>query len=254
MERRRAGPTLSASKPRVLVTDGEGRSTVAICRSLSRAGYEVAVAASARPARAQWSRWCAERLLVADPLRDEQAFVDDLARIAEASHYELLLAGSDVSLRTISRSRARLVPHLRVYLPADDVVARSLSKQWLVRNAQRAELATPRTLVCDGQDEAVEAARELGFPLLVKSREALFRVDGATRRRGSVMVHNLDALLIQLPGYGNPCLVQASDRGTVFSYAGLIVDGTLVQRVFSRYRRTWYPDAGNVAFSEPVET
>src|SRR6266576_6332171 len=110
--------------PRVLITDAQERSVLAACRSLGRWGYTVDAAASERPAATHWSRFCAHRFWTSDPKDDPAEFVEELRRIVIGADYDVLIAGTDVSLLAISRGRERLEPFVKLGLPAPEIVER----------------------------------------------------------------------------------------------------------------------------------
>lgn len=239
---------------RILVSDAETRAVVATVRGLRAGGFTVAAAGSARPAPALWSRAVSERLVVPHPLTEERAFVDALVRVLASSSYAVLLPGSDASLLAMSAARDRLAAHVSLPLPRHEVVVRSLEKIALEPLASRHGIASPPTVVCGSISEAVRSARELGFPVVVKPPRSIVERDGARRRVGSIRVDNQASLEVAARLLGGRCLVQGIEQGTALSFAGVFVEGQLLAEAVSKYHRTWYPEAGNAAFSETVKT
>ncbi|MBA3263610.1 MAG: NAD(P)-binding domain-containing protein [Thermoleophilaceae bacterium] len=72
-------------------------------------------------------------------------------------------------------------------------------------------------------------------------------------RVGSVWVGDPERLAGLAPLYGTPCLVERAEDGKIVSFAGVLADGRLLATAVSRYVRTWYPEGGNVCFSETIE-
>ncbi len=248
------GTTPLSAPPGALLTNGEGRATVAACRCLSTAGYRVAVIAAARPAAAHWTRSCKERLRLADPVRSPRAFVDGLEQLVRTKRYDVLLPGSDGALLAISCARERLEPYVQIGLPSQAAVEASLDKLRLVQAATAAGLTTPTTVVCETAQDASSAARTLSFPVVLKPARSIVD-DGDIRAQVSTLVVFDEAQLAALtPGYGRPFLVQSRERGVVYSCAGVMVPAGLLTLLTSRYRRTWPPEGGEVAFSEAVQT
>src|SRR5205823_239991 len=97
-----------------------------------------------------------------------------------------------------------------------------------------------------------DAARRLGYPVLVKPFRVVTVAGGVTRRASSVRADDDAALLAAASTVGEPYLVQACEAGPVVSFGGVLADGQLVGVAASRYLRTWQPTAGNVAFSETI--
>jgi hypothetical protein len=72
---------------KILVTDADNRASLAVTRSLGRKGHEVYVAHHRHPALASSSRFCRQRVLVTDPLKSPDAFVEDtIAAVKAESH------------------------------------------------------------------------------------------------------------------------------------------------------------------------
>jgi predicted ATP-grasp superfamily ATP-dependent carboligase len=241
-------------RPRVLLTNGEGRATVAACRCLAAAGYRVSVVAGARPAASHWSRACDERIHLPDPVHNPAGFIDGLVEVVRVTPYAVLVPGSDGALAAISSARARLEPNVKLGLPAPAAVEASLDKLRLLEAARIAGVPSPKTVVCDRDEEAAVAASELGFPVVLKPAKAILEQNGSWSRPNTRVVVDQAELEELLPAYGRPILVQACERGIVYSCAGVMAADGLLALVTSRYRRTWPPDAGEVAYSETVET
>jgi predicted ATP-grasp superfamily ATP-dependent carboligase len=245
-------PENSESRPRILLTDAQDRSSLAGCRSLHRAGYAVHAVASTRPAAAHWSRFCEERFVAGDPREDERQFVEELSTIVRSASYRLLVTGSDASLLAVSRHRERFEPFVELGLPPAVVVERCMSKQALVHTAAGAGLDPPETAVCRDEAAAKAAARRLGYPIVLKPRSTVFGRDGGLVQRGSALVTDEDSLVALWPGYGTPSLIQRCVDGELVSFSGVAVDGHLLAYGVSRYGRTWPPEGGAVSFAETI--
>ena len=239
---------------RVLVTDGETRACVAAVRGLAVAGFEVVSAAPREQvAPAHWSRQVSRRIRTPDPLTDEQGFVAALEAAVRDGRIDLLMPGGDASLLDISCARARLEPHARIGLPAAGDVSRTLDKAELSEAATRCGLAPPRTEVCRGIGEALAAAADLGYPVVVKPRRSVIE-NGPVRRRSGSDLAAAPAQLAAIVGrLGDEVLVQRCAVGALVSFGGVFVDGRLLGEAVSRYERTWRPGAGNACFSETID-
>jgi predicted ATP-grasp superfamily ATP-dependent carboligase len=239
-------------RPRVLLTDAQDRSSLAACRSLSRAGYAVDAVATSRPAAAHWSRSCDRRLVASDPREDESRFVDELSDIARTASYQLLVTGSDASLLAVSRHRERFEGLTELGLPPEQVVERCVSKRALTGAAIEAGLDAPETEVCADVAEARAAAGRFGYPVVLKPPSTVRAVNGRGVQRGSMVVKDEATLAALWPGYGAQSLVQRHLGGDVVSFSGVVADGRLLAYGVSRYGRTWPPEGGAVSFAETI--
>jgi FAD-dependent urate hydroxylase len=226
---------------------------VAACRGLAMAGFRVGAVAGTSPAPAHWSRSCHDALRLPHPLDDPEAFVAGIERAVSRDEHAALIPGSDSSLMALSRARERLEPHVRMGLPPHDAVVASLDKLTLAEAAVEAGLAAPETAVCSTVDDALSAADRMGFPVALKPASSLVEVAGVPMRVGSVMVDDAERLAGRAPAFGVPCLIERAEHGSLVSFAGVFADGRLLATAVSRYARTWYPEGGNVCFSETID-
>ena len=236
----------------VLLTDAQERSAPAACESLSRAGYRVGAASSETPAPGQWSRFCDERFDIPDPRMDRRVFAQAVAEVGCDGGFDTIVPGSDAALIAISSHRDLFPAEIELGLPPREVVDACVSKLSLMEIAGDVGLAVPETVVCANRDEAIAAAAQMGFPILLKPRRTVLSENGDVRQRSSFLAADKAALAERLSEFGFPCLLQRQAHGALYSIGGVIAAGELLGFAASRYRRTWPPDAGSVSSSETV--
>jgi predicted ATP-grasp superfamily ATP-dependent carboligase len=236
---------------RVIVTDAQERCVLATVRSLRRAGFEACAVAARTGAPGLWSRDVTERRLVPDPREDLSGFVEGIAEIVADGGYSVLLPGTDAALLALSANRDRLEPHVRLGLPDHRVVERALDRQCLAVEAAAVGLAPPEEVLCPDVQAAVDAARLLGFPVVVKPVLTVVRVDGAIQRRASVIARDESEVRTIFADF-REAIVQRLLPRPVVSFSGIMVPGGLLAHTVSRYLRTWPPQAGNACFSEAI--
>jgi predicted ATP-grasp superfamily ATP-dependent carboligase len=234
---------------RILVTDAQDRPGIEAIRSLRAAGFRPSAVGLAWWAPGLWSRYCSSRSVVPDPHDGVDEYVAGLERIVRRRPHDVLLHGTDETLFAVSSRRERLSPYVPLGLPAPEVVARALSKESLARAAAEAGLPTPDGVVCDDHDEALAAAREFGFPVLVKGVDTITERDGRLVRYPTQFAQNEDELATAQHRIGR-CIVQRRMEGHVSAFLGVATDDGLLGMVLNRYRRTWPPVAGMASFSE----
>jgi predicted ATP-grasp superfamily ATP-dependent carboligase len=243
-----------AAAPRVLITDAAERSMLATSRGLDAGGYEVSAAAFAPLAPGHWSRSCSDRLRVTDPRVDASEFAGDLRRYLERRPCAVVVPGSDFSLLAVSREREQLDGLTHLGLPSQAAVERSFNREILAAAAGAAGLAPAAATRCETVAEAVSAAREFGFPVLLKSISTV-QDRGAKVAAGpnTRIVADEPELRSVAASYGKSWLVQQVQSGQMLSVGGVLAEGQLRAIAVSAYRRTWPPPAGNVAFSVTIE-
>lgn len=238
----------------VLITDAEERSVLAAARALHRAGHDVAAVGRSRLSPTHWSRACRERHVLPDPRLDVPGFVSCLEELVRGGRYDALLPGTDVSLPLISEARARLEPHTVLGLPPMDVTSACADKETLLRAGAEFGLPPPRTVVCREEDQASAAAREVGYPVIVKPSRSASSDGMIVRQRPTRFVARETDLREAVRAAGPHALVQRFERPLAhLSCGGLAVDGRVHGLVVARFRRTWPVRSGAAAFAETVE-
>lgn len=236
--------------PWVLVTDAEERSVLAACRGLAAAGYRVSTVSEERFALGHWSRSSDERITLAGPRTDPESYVERLSQVLRRRRYDVVMPGTELSLLLISERRALVEPYASLGLPPHEVVLRALDKPLLHRQAAAVGLAPPRSVVCSSDEEALAAARELAFPLIVKPARSVARADGLMRQLKAQVVGDATLFKATIAAVGVPFTLQEYvPETTILSCAGVRVDGRSSGLTFARYARTYPPQVGNAALA-----
>lgn len=240
---------------RVLVTDAGQRASVAAIRALHSAGWRVSAVDHRPRGQGRWSRFVEQRHRVPDPARDSAAFAASLLDVLHENPQDVMLIGTDVTLLVASDHKSALEAHVRIGLPRAEVVELSFAKDALAQAAREVGLSAPRSVVCSPTEQALEEARTLGFPIVVKPTATLHRVDGAiVRPRGTVVADEraLMELLERWPASPAAVMLQEHQQGPVYSFAGTMTADGLIGVAFARYVRTWPAAAGNASFAVTV--
>jgi predicted ATP-grasp superfamily ATP-dependent carboligase len=238
---------------RILVLDGQDRAGLAAIRSLHASGYRVSAAANSRIAAGRWSRASSGGVVLPD-LRFTSAseFVGRLEQYLRVNDHELVLPGTDETLYVLARFRAGLERYVQVGVPNLETVERALDKTRLAAESRNVGIPAPDGILCEGPDEALAAAREFGYPVMIKGTRAISLVDDMVKRFPSRRVRDDDELRL-IQGQVGACIMQRVEAGSLVSFGGVMGDDGLLGTVVSRYRRTWPPKAGSVSFSETIE-
>ncbi len=235
----------------ILVTDAQDRPALAAIRSLHAAGYQVSATADRRMAPGLWSRDCSRAPRLPGPSRGVERFISGLADLLRTDRHDVLLPGTDETLYAVSLGRDRLSPLVTMGLPEHEVVERAQDKACLAVEADRVGLAAPEGRECTGLDQALAAARDFGYPVLLKGVHAVVKAGDTLVRYPSQLVEDEASLRDAQPQFGS-CIVQRAQDGRLMSFAGVATERGLLASVVSRYRRTWPPAAGQASFLETV--
>ncbi|MDR3764895.1 MAG: ATP-grasp domain-containing protein [Acidobacteriota bacterium] len=158
--------------PRVFVTDGNLRSTLAAVRSMGRAGAWVGVGETAPRSLAGASRYCRERIVYPSPYNAPEAFQAFLLQRLPAMGYTHLLATSDVTVQLAAPLKPQLEGRVTVMSASAEALEQVQNKAVMLEEAYRAGIGVPRTITGCGRAELLQFAEEVGFPLVVKPRRS----------------------------------------------------------------------------------
>jgi predicted ATP-grasp superfamily ATP-dependent carboligase/thymidylate kinase len=175
-ERRRRDPAggrsgaPGAGQARVLVTDAARGSAVSIIRSLGRRGMHVIAADSNARSPGFSSRYTAEQLRYPPPDESPEEMVEALLAAARARRIDLIVPATDETILPLAAARERFEGVSRLALPDASALATSHDKMATVELVATLGVPVPRTELVSTVDEAVSAAAELGWPVVLKPR------------------------------------------------------------------------------------
>jgi D-aspartate ligase len=159
-------------------------------RSLGRAGIPV-IAVDHRDFAIGFRSSYAFPVTAPDPVADEPGFIEAMRDLGDAlARPAPVFPTHDEHLNSLARHRDELGERFRYPFPSWDVLEPLQSKRHQVDTAESLGLAAPRTLHPRSLDECRAAAREIGYPVLVKpSDNIIFK-----------RIYRRQAFLCELPG------------------------------------------------------
>jgi predicted ATP-grasp superfamily ATP-dependent carboligase len=238
---------------RVLVTDGEQRSALAIVRSLGRAGHEIEVVSTSGRSLAGASRWVRAEYPVPDPLDEPAAFGAAVLECVSQKSIDALIPVTEASLLVLLPLRPRFGDVLLPFANAE-TFERVSDKKAILQSASELGLFVPEQVSLADRDSA--AALSLTFPLVLKPYISVVREEGRNRKLGVVHVSSpaeLEASLSALPDAAFPVLAQRRIVGPGTGIFLLIWDGR-THAVFGHRRIREKPPSGGVsAYRESIQ-
>jgi predicted ATP-grasp superfamily ATP-dependent carboligase len=233
---------------RVLVTDAGRGSAIAVIRSLGRRGIEV-VAADHDPRSPGFrSRYATRRLVLPDPAVAPDAVVDVLQAEAAAGRVDLIVPVSDEIMLPLSQARERFAGLCELAIPAPDALARVGDKRATMELARSVGVPTPRTAVVATAAQALAAAPELGWPLVLKPMASRLYRDGAVERFEVSYANGPDELAQRMAGLEGRCdvLLQEYSAGEGHGVE-LLLDAGRVLMAFQHRRLHEVPITGGAS-------
>jgi predicted ATP-grasp superfamily ATP-dependent carboligase len=234
-----------------LVLDGDHRAGIAAVRALGRGGLAVAVA-SGFPT----SRHARARVRLPDPADGADEFTRSLRRWLQTHRTDAVLTSSDAGVEALRRARGALERLCAPALAPEAALAVATSKRRTLELAATLGIPVPREVPVSTPPDVLGAARELGFPCVLKP-ERSWHDDGAGRGErvaASLLVDEQSAWREgrRLVGPGAPALVQEFVTGRN-EWIMLFRSGQrIAARFAARVLRTWPPLGGNDVMRESI--
>lgn len=232
---------------RILVTDGELRAALAAVRSLG-SRHRVCVGASAARSLAGASRFAAAEVLLPAPLADPAGFRAALADRVVREQIDVVLPVSDASCRALLAAPVALGRAL-LAAPTAAAYERLSHKGEVARLAASVGLGVPEGGEAGSADEALDLARRLGWPVIVKPVLSVETGAGPALRKRGVLRATSEAALrrawesVVTPGRA---LVQAVVPGSGEGLFVLRWEGR-TRAVFAHRRLREKPPAGGTS-------
>jgi len=243
---------------RILITDGEQRSSLAAVRSLGRAGHDVVVCSARSEPLAGASRFARATFQVPDPATAPGAFAAEVGALVSRERIDVLLPMTDVSAPLLFDLRERH-PELTIPFPDRSAYERASDKVGLSDLASTMGVPVPRGLLLAARPDAPELdaeasalaafAHEVGYPLILKPGRSSVEGERGVIRLGVRQVKDREALHAALHAYpaeAYPLLVQERISGPGLGAFVLAADGEVLAS-FGHCRLREKPPTGGVS-------
>ena len=201
-----------------MLLDGSLRAALVATRSLGSVGLRVGVAdgpgAGTVPAAA--SRWCRFRGELSGR-GDPDAYVDGLLSLLEVTPTKVVIPVHDASVEAL-RSRRSDVEHRTVVALMDEpALALATDKVQTLSIAKTLGIPVPAGMTITQVSDCSEAARKLGFPLVVKPAQSWTPQSAHVGRLVCEVVssrHDRDTAVAKVLNAGSVALLQTWAGGT----------------------------------------
>ena len=154
----------------VLVTSGETRMALAICRVLSSNGYRV-FAGSNRPfSMTAASRHCAGSMVYASPFTKQHEFIENINNFAKKNNIGILLPVLEETF-TIAKNRTHLGKSMALAIPEYSGILAVHDKGNLAVLGSKLGILVPNTLELGALLSGQSSLSSLTFPVLLKPKQ-----------------------------------------------------------------------------------
>jgi len=235
--------------PRVLLTEGEQRSTLAVARSLGQAGCEIVVTSSTGRSMTGASRFVTADVAVPDVGLRPIAHAEAVSRVVTDHEIDTLVPITDASVSVLLSLRATH-PDLVIPLPSAEMWMAATDKAALAELAVAVGVPVPDGIVVTNpDDERWRRWAEERYPVILKPHRSVV-FDGTRLLDGPVgIVYDAESMTERLRGLPTECfpvLVQerivGPGRGAFF-----LADRGDVTASFAHERIREKPPTGGVS-------
>ena len=196
---------------KVLVLDADQRSALAIIRSLGRHGLEVIAGDHRAHALGAASKYAARSVRYPDPATCPREFINEITAIIERQGLDTIVPATDLTtMLLVSQSNASISG--RLVAPPAESYETLTDKARLAELAQQLGIALPVTRIAYSAAAAADAARQIGFPIVLKPARSRYLKDQEVRATRVEIAGSPEALARILRSQNwlgdIPCLVQ----------------------------------------------
>jgi predicted ATP-grasp superfamily ATP-dependent carboligase len=233
---------------KILLTDGDQRSTLAAVRALGTAGHEVFVAETATPSLASRSRHCRGAVTYPSPYDHEEAFVRSIDESSRQLGIDLIIPMTDITSAVLAEHRATLASRVRVAVMDAETFWRASDKNSLHRLAESLGVPTP-TLHYVERPSDLQHVPELSFPCVIKPSRSRLRTAGEWMKTAVVVARSreeFDTLLQTRPELQHPFMIQRVVDGEGIGVFALCEHGE-IRALFAHRRIREKPPWGGVS-------
>lgn len=244
------------STPRpVLILNAAWRVQLAVARSLYRHGIPVSVADVLGTGAPPMSRAIRNFIRLPSFNDTPDIFVEALAQLIEAEHYDMLIPCSDTGLAAVLEHYSRLRSLIHVGCPHPRAVSSVLNKTETLEVARACGILVPRSYSAPDLAAVCDLQSELRFPIIAKPLNRAAEHQHATKMWYFATLQDLKDAFLFDPEFGLRHLLQDYCEGTGVGVEVLLHRGEPVA-MFQHRRVKELPVTGGgsvSAVSEPID-
>lgn len=156
--------------PKVLVTDGYWRKSLAIVRALAGAGIEVGIGERTFLAPAIFSKYAKRRYVYPSVSARPDKFREWLIKTVQKDKYEVLITPEEETALFASQNKEILEKYVKVPLADSEKIKFVRDKYKIISAAKNLGIGTPRTVLVLNISDMAKSASGFRYPFVMKPR------------------------------------------------------------------------------------
>jgi len=234
---------------KILVTDGNSRAALAICRSLGAKGHHVIVGDHHASSLAAASKYCKDRCIYPNPGKHPAAFLNFLEDYVKHFQVDILIPATDITTLPITEHKARFEPSCKVPFADFAAISRAANKVDIMLLAQSLGVDIPKSVTISSSKELKNLTLDFPFPVVIKpGRSRVLTENGYLYTSVSYAedLHSLTSQLQQIDPLAFPVLIQERINGPGVGIFMCYQNGNPIA-AFSHQRLREKPPSGGVS-------
>src|SRR3990170_8154270 len=152
---------------RILILDGNQRSSLAATRSLGKKGIPVTVADDTRQTLAGSSRYCADTFTYPSPYSEPERFLDTIKSESLKRNIEIIFPMTEISADIVLKNRSKLEGLIIPF--ASYKSFENLTDKWMLFElAERLGAPSPKTYFIQSPADITALEDEFEYPIVLK--------------------------------------------------------------------------------------
>lgn len=141
-------------------------------RSLGKRNIETVLVYNDLKDYATESKYLKKSYYAPHPEKNENEFIEFLINLFREYEGAVIYPCDDEYLTAVAKHKEKLSKHFIVACNGLDVISKLINKSFIYDIASKSGIPTPHNLVTDNKERAIEFAKEIGFPCLVKPSQS----------------------------------------------------------------------------------
>lgn len=195
---------------KILVTDAQMRSSLAIVRSLGKKGLDVTAGEDTRFATGFFSKYCRNHIVYPSPEKGHKSFVNYMLKLIKNHSYRAVFPVTDHTLMPMAKHKNEFSKYTTLPFPDYETLIKGRDKGLTLKIAMENDIPHPKTYFIDNLKHLETIKNKLEYPVIIKPRKS-------SGSRGLVLCTSQNELIEKYKQvyikYGSPLLQEFIPEG-----------------------------------------
>ena len=156
---------------KILVTDAQMRSSLAVIRSLGKKGLDITAGENTRFATSFFSKYCQNRVVYPSPEK-EKVFVNYMLKLIKNHSYRAIFPVTDHTLMPMAEHKKEFSKYTILPIPDYETLIKGRDKEKTLKIAMENDISCPKTYFVDTLEDLETIKNKLEYPVIIKPRKS----------------------------------------------------------------------------------